>query len=52
MVNGIVHREEIDMETDKEGCWVTYEYYEKLKEQLKKEALLKASVTEREVDGE
>ena len=56
MVNGYVHKEDIDneMELDKEGCWVTYEYYEKLKKQLKQsEILLKASsVVESEVDGE
>ena len=55
MVNGIVHREDIDneMELDKEGCWVTYEYYDMLKKQLKQsEALLKASVIESEVEGE
>ena len=54
MVNGIVHREEIDNEMDKEGCWVTYEYYEKLKKQLKQsEILLKASsVVESEDDDQ
>jgi formylmethanofuran dehydrogenase subunit A len=45
VVNRYDHRDiDNEMELHKEGCWVTYEDYEKLKEQLKQsEILLKAS---------